>query len=180
MILVIGLSIIAVIAAVTVWVELHEVVSEIKVLNPEGDKGTALVVYQKGLRDFQPKVAFAFAEGLVSRGWRVEITAVSSRAPTDISSYDLLVLGWPTYWFNPSLPIQRYLKRIGNLEGRTTVIICTASGAPASSCEKMKSLVQAANGTILKSLTLFTIRPNEGNGDPVEIATQVGKEIPLP
>ncbi len=173
----IPITFLGLIAAVTAWVEFHEVKSEVKVLNPEGDRGKALVVYQKGLRDFQPKVASAFAEGLVSAGWRVEITTVSSRAPTDISRYDLLVLGWPTYWFNPSLPIRRYLRRIGDLEGRKTVIICTAAGAPAGSCRKMTSLVRAANGTILKSLTLFTMRPNEGNGDPVAIATQAGREL---
>jgi flavorubredoxin len=177
MILFVPIAVLSAIAAVTGWVEFREVKSEVRVLNPEGERGTALVVYQKGLRDFQPKVAFAFAEGLVSAGWRVEITTVSSRAPTDISGYDLLVLGWPTYWFNPSLPVRRYLRRIGDLGGRNTVVICTAAGAPAGSCRKMMSLVRAANGTILKSLTLFTMRPNEGNGDPAAIATQAGKEL---
>lgn len=61
MILFIPVVILAVTVAVTAWVEFHEVVSEVKVLNPEGDRGKALVVYQKGLRDFQPRVAFAFA-----------------------------------------------------------------------------------------------------------------------
>lgn len=177
MILFVPLVVLAAVVAVTAWVEFHEVVSEVKVLNPEGDTGRALVVYQKGLRDFQPRVASGFAEGLVSSGWRVEITTVSSRAPTEISGYDLLVLGWPTYWFNPSLPIRRYLGRIGDLRGKKTVIICTAAGAPAGSCEKMMKLVQAANGTIVKSLTLFTVRPNEGDGDLVAMATQVGKEL---
>jgi hypothetical protein len=79
------LSILAATVAVTTWVEIHEIVSEAKVLNPERAKGIALLVYQKGLRDFQPKVASAFAEGLASSGWRVEITTVSPHAPTDIS-----------------------------------------------------------------------------------------------
>jgi flavorubredoxin len=165
--------------AITAWVELHEVVSEVKVLSPESDKGTALVIYQKGLRDFAPKVAFAFANGLVFTGWRVEITTVSPNAPTHISSYDLLVLVWPTYMFSPSLPIRKYLRRIGDLEEKRIIIICTAAGAPLGSCEKMKNLVQAAHGSIEKSLTLFTMRPNDGNGDPFKIATRVGKEIPL-
>ncbi len=169
----------AAVTAVAVWVEFHEVVSEVRVLNPTCDNRTALVIYQKGLRDFQPKVASAFVEGLASSGWRVEMTTVSSHAPTDISKYNLLVLAWPTYMFSPSLPIRRYLRRIGDLEGKRTVIICTAAGAPLGSCEKMKSLVHAGNGTIVKSLTLFTMRPNEENGDPLEIATRVAKEIPL-
>lgn len=176
----IAVGILAIIVAVTAWLEVHEVESEVRVLNPTGALGTALVVYQKGLRDFQPKVASAFADGLVSNGWRVEITTVSLHAPTDISSYQLLVLAWPTYWFSPSRPIRRYLKRMGDLEGKRTVIICTAAGAPAGSCERMKRLVHAANGNVVKSLTLFTMRPNEENGDPVEIAARGGKETPLP
>ena len=165
--------------AITAWVEFHEVVSEVKVLNPESDKGTALIIYQKGLRDFAPKVAFAFANGLVSNGWRVEITTVSPKAPTHISNYDLLVLVWPTYIFSPSLPIQKYLRRIGDLKEKRTIIICTAAGAPLGSCEKMKNRVQAAHGSVEKSLTLFTMRPNEENGNPFEIATRVGKETLL-
>ena len=102
--------------AIAAWVEFHEVVSEVKVLNPESDKGITLVIYQKGLRDFESKVAFAFANGLVATGWRVEITTVSPNTPTQISSYDLLVFIWPTYMFSPSFPIRKYLKRIGDLK----------------------------------------------------------------
>ena len=53
--------ILVLIGVVTVWVEFNEVVSDVKSLNLGGDKGTALVLYQKGLRDFQPKVARAQA-----------------------------------------------------------------------------------------------------------------------
>lgn len=173
------LSILVGIATVTVWVEFHEVTSPVKILNPEGESGKGLVVYQKGLRDFQPKVAFAFAEGLASNGWRVKITTASSHAPIDISNYDLLVIGWPTYWFTPSYYIQRYLRRIGDLKGKDTVIICTAAGAPRSSCEKMKTFVQASNGNVVKTLTLFTMRPNKDNRDAIEIANETGKQINL-
>ena len=143
----------------------------------DSKKGTAFIIYQKGLRDFQPKVAHAFAKGLISNDWRAEITTVSFNAPTDVSSYDLIVITWPTYWFNPSLPIKKYLQRTQNLEGKSTVIICTAAGAPLNSCEKMKSLVQAAGGTVIKSLILYTMRPNDGNGDPLETASRIGMEI---
>ncbi|MFH0896842.1 MAG: hypothetical protein V1850_02180 [Candidatus Bathyarchaeota archaeon] len=97
------LLILALTVTVTAWIELYEVVSEVKVLNPVGCNRTALVVYQKGLIDFQPKMVFAFAEGLASSGWRVDVTTVSPRAPTDISSYDLLVIARPTYFFSPFL-----------------------------------------------------------------------------
>ena len=69
------------------------------------------------------------------------------------------------------------MQRTQNLEGKSTVIICTAAGAPLNSCEKMKSLVQAAGGTVIKSLILYTMRPNDGNGDPLETASRIGMEI---
>jgi len=160
----------------------REVVSEVRALNPGGDAGAALVVYHPGKSDFHHRVTAGFAEGLVSNGWRVEITTVSTQAPTDVSGYSLLVLGWPTYWFNPSLPVRKYLSRIGDIEKKNTVIICTAAGSPLNNCETMKNLVQAANGKIVKSLTLFTLRPNMVNGvnEPDKIAFHAGQEITLP
>ena len=147
-----------------------EVVSEVEVRNPEGDAGTALVVYHPGKSDFQEKVTYAFAEGLASNGWRVEITTASAQAPTDFSGYDLLVLGGPTYWFTPSRPIKRYLSRLGDLGGQRSISV-------------MEQQVREANGDLVKSLILYTMRPNEdlyGINDAVEIATQAAKEIPLP
>jgi flavorubredoxin len=160
-----------------------EVVSEVEVRNPEGDAGTALVVYHPGKSDFQEKVTYAFAEGLASNGWRVEITTASAQAPTDFSGYDLLVLGGSTYWFTPSRPIRRYLSRLGDLGGQPTATIITAMGLGERSISVMEQQVREANGDLVKSLILYTMRPNEdlyGINDAVEIATQAAKEIPLP
>jgi flavorubredoxin len=160
-----------------------EVVSEVEVRNPEGDAGTALVVYHPGKSDFQEKVTYAFAEGLASNGWRVEITTASSQAPTDLAGYDLLVLGGPTYWFAPNRPVRRYLSRLGDIRGQPTATIITAMGLGERSISIMDQDVQEANGDLVKSLILYTIRPNEdlyGINDAVEIATQAAKEIPLP
>jgi flavorubredoxin len=160
-----------------------EVVSEVEVRNPEGDAGTALVVYHPGKSDFQEKVTYAFAEGLVSNGWRVEITTASSQAPTDLAGYDLLALGGPTYWFTPARPVRRYLSRLGDLGGQPTATIITAMGAGGRSISIMEKDVREANGDLVKSLILYTMRPNEdlyGINDAAEIATQAAKEIPPP
>jgi hypothetical protein len=164
------------------WLD-REVVSQVEVRNPEGDAGTALVVYHPGKSDFQEKVTYAFAESLVSNGWRVEITTASSQAPTDLSGYDLLVLGGPTYWFAPNQPVRRYLSRLGDLGGQPTVTIITAMGLGGRSISIMEQDVREANGDLVKSLLLYTMRPNEdlyGINDAVEIATQAAREIPLP
>ena len=163
----------------------REVISEVKVLTPTGNKGTALVVYHPGLSDFQQRMTYAFAEGLVSGGWRVEITTASSQAPKDLSQYGLLVFGAPTYGFAPPGPIRRYLAGL-DLEGKRTAIIITGLGATGQSVASMERLVRDRHGDLVKSLSLTTMRPNsEEDRRPnkevaVEMATRAGSEIPLP
>jgi hypothetical protein len=161
----------------------QDVASGIEVLNRGGDQGTALVVYHPGLTGFHERVTSAFADGLVSNGWRVEMTTASPYAPTDLSSYDLLVLGGPTYFWTPNRPIKSYLSRLGDLGGKRTAIIITSLGMGDRSISTMERLVRAANGDLLKSLLLYSLAPNEdiyGMNDPEEIASQVAKGIMPP
>jgi hypothetical protein len=160
-----------------------EVVSSIEVLNRGGERGTALVVYHPGLTGFHEKVTSAFAGGLVSNGWRVEMTTASSQAPADLSSYDLLVLADPAYPWTPNLPIKRYLSRLGDLGGQNTAIIVTAIGMGGPSISAVDRLVRAANGDLVQSLLLHSLAPNEeiyGASEPEEIAYQLAKAITLP
>jgi flavorubredoxin len=167
----------------------EEVVSEIEVWNPEGYMGTALVVYHPGRGSFHSRVISGFVEGLVSRGWQVEVATVSAQAPTDLSEYGLLVLGSPTYWFTPSWPIRRYLSRLGDLGGQRTVTIITGMGAGERSTSLIEKQVRGANGDLVDSMLFYWMRPNDDdnyvNTDQnkalaVEMATQAAKDIPLP
>jgi hypothetical protein len=161
----------------------REVVSDVEVSNPEGDAGTVLVVYHPGKTDFLKRVTGAFTEGLVANGWRVETTTASSRAPADLSGYDLLVVGGPTYMFTPNRPIRAYVRRLGDLGGKPTATIITGWGSGERSNAIMQKDVRAANGELVKSLLLYTIRPNEdlyGINDAEEIATRAAKQIHLP
>jgi flavorubredoxin len=153
-----------------------DVVSPIVVVNSEGTK-TALVVYQPGLSSFPRDVSYAFGNGLASSGWRVEITTASSQTPSDLSKYDLLVLGFPAYGGNPGTAIVRYVDRLANLFGINTVIIACAAGSTGASVDTIKQKVQAAGGTFKESITLFTMAPNEGNGTATDIARQAGTQI---
>ncbi|HEY74127.1 MAG TPA: hypothetical protein G4N99_12760, partial [Thermoflexia bacterium] len=139
----------------------REVVSNVEVLNPGGESGTALVVYHPGKSDFQGRVFSGFAEGLTSNGWRAEITTASSQSPTDLSGCDLLVLGGPTYGFAPNLPIRRYIGRLRDLGGQRTVTIITALGVGERSAAIMEGLVREANGDLVKGLLLYKMRPND-------------------
>ena len=166
----------------------REVVSEVETLNPEGEAGTALVVYHPGRSDFQRRVFTGFAEGLVAGGWRVEMTTPSPQAPTGLDGVDLLVLGGPTYGFKPNRAIQKYLNRLGDLGAKPTVTIITALGMGERSTEMMQRLVREANGTLVKALVLYKARPNDEDNPvggrqnqdlAVELATHTAKALDL-
>jgi hypothetical protein len=181
--LVIAVLILVVGVALAYFVTSLEVISGIKVLNRGGEHGRALVVYHPGLTGFHERVTSAFVDGLVSDGWRVDMTTASSQAPTDLSSYDLLVLADPTYFWTPSPPIKSYLSRLGDLGGQSTAIIVTATGMGGPSISTLERLVRAANGDLVKSLLLYSLAANEeiyGINEPEEIAYQLAKGITLP
>ena len=151
-------------------------VSGIDVLNADGSE-TALIIYHPGLSSFMKDVVYAFADGLVETGWRVEITTASSQAPTDLSEYSLLVLGSPVYAGTPSPTIKRHIERIGDLQGINTVLLVTSAGSDGGTGASMQQTVEEHNGTIETVLSLFTSAPNEGDGDPLDIAEQAGRKI---
>ena len=160
-----------------------EVVSDVEVLNPNGSGGKALLTYHPGRSGYQEMLTQGFSEGLVSNGWRVEIATASKEAPTDLSSYDLLVLSAPTYDWVPAKPIQRYLDRLGDLGGQPTVVIISAAGTTTLSLPMMEDLVREANGDLVASYALWTLVPNRlayGIDDPRDIMRREAQAIPLP
>ena len=153
----------------------NDYVSEIEVMNAGGSE-TALIIYHPGLSSFMKDVTYAFADGLVENGWRVEITTASSQAPTDLSDYSLLALGSPVYAGNPSPTIKRHLERLGDLQQIETVILIT-SGGNSTADETMQQNVEEHNGVFKAAVEVFNQEPNEGNGNPTDIAKQAGREI---
>jgi flavorubredoxin len=124
--------------------------------------------------DLFPKdVSYAFANGLASSGWRVEITTASSQAPSDVWAYSLLVLAFPVYGGKPGDAIVRYIDRTSNFNGISTVIIALDGlNSPGGSVDTMKQKVQALNGTFYESLTLWS-----GSGSATDSARQAGHYI---
>jgi len=154
----------------------NDVITELVVKNPAGNK-IALVLYHPGLSSFSHDVAYAFADGLVANDWRVEIATPSIEAPTDLSKYDLLVVSSNTYGFNPDTPTTRHLERIGELGAIETVAITLGAGSAEQSQQIFENLLESHNGTIIESLLLYSLAPNEGGNSAAEIAEQTAKEI---
>ena len=163
--------------------------TEVEIHNPEGRAGRALVVDHPGRGRFHVQVVSGFVEGLVSTGWRVERTMASREAPIDLSGYDLLVLGSPTYWFTPSWPIRGYLGRLADLEGQRTVTIVTGMGAGERSAALLAKWVRKANGNLAQRLLFYWMRPNDDDnyvdtaqnkGLAVQMATQAARDLSNP
>ena len=156
---------------------------DVRAMNEGGAAGKALIVYHPGGSDFQETANTAFAEGLVDAGWEVHITTASSQAPADLSSYDLLVLGSPVYSGAPAKPVKTYLERLGDLAGKPTVAILSAGGNTVEAEVVTRTLIEEANGDIVKLLVLWTFAPNEemyGISDPAEIMKREASQLPLP
>ena len=128
----------------------NDVITQLIIKNPEGSK-TALVIYHPGLSSFSHDVSSAFADGLVSTGWRVELATPSIEAPINLSKYSLLVVASNTYGFNPDTPTTRHLARIGDLEGIETVVITLGAGSAEQSQKALENLVEDSNGVILEN-----------------------------
>jgi hypothetical protein len=156
-----------------------DIVTGLVVKNPDGSK-TAIVLYHPGLSSFAHDVSYAFADGLASNGWRVEIATPSTQAPTDTSKYDLLVLVASTYGRQPDSPTMRHLKRMGDLQGINTVIMTLSGGmgGDESTTKALEEAVSSGSGIIIKRLSMKKA-PNEGNKSVTELAEQAGSEITL-
>jgi len=162
----------------TPWVN-KDWVSDVAILNPEGDAGTAYIAYYPGRSSFQQDIANAFAEGLVTNGWRVEIGTISSQAPTDLSQYDLVVLGSPTYFVQPAQRVLKYVKTL-DLSGINVVVLASGLVTPKQAASELEEAVSTANGNIIKSVAVTTGSGMEGITNPKEIGREAALAIPLP
>lgn len=175
-------------AGLSLWLN-QEIASPVKIENPGGGAGTALVVDHAGRGSFHSQVVASFVRGLAGNGWRVEITTASPQAPLSLAGYDLLVVGSPIYGFAPSRPIRRYLERLGDLTGQPTVTILTGLGAGGRAAALLEAQVRRAGGRQVRALVLYRLRPNDNaqyeNGPQnralaLVMAAQAARDIPLP
>ena len=149
----------------------NDVISELVIKNPQGSK-TALILYHPGLSSFSHDVSYAFVDGLIQNNWRVEITTPSIEAPTDLSKYDLLVVASNTYGFSPDTPTTRHLERIGDLKEIKVVLLTLGAGSALESQQSLENMVQAQDGTIIRSILVYNMAPNERDKSPTELARE--------
>ncbi|MDP2899720.1 MAG: hypothetical protein Q8O47_01970 [Candidatus Bathyarchaeota archaeon] len=155
------------------WAMTAENPSPVTAINPQSSGPKALVVSDPGISGFESGVADAFARGLASHGWHVDVTTASAQTPTDLTGYSLLVLSSPIYGGEPSKPLQSYMARLGSLGGVRTATVLTGAGAPPEANAWMTSKIQSMGGDEVLSLVVFSMAPNPeqyGSTDPQGIA----------
>jgi flavorubredoxin len=122
----------------------------------------------------------AFAEGLQAQGWQVALTTASRQTPTDLSRYDLLVLGAQAYNWCPARPIIDYLDRVGDLKGKPVVVIVSGGGMTERAMRVLQSRVVEAGGAIRDGIEIWTTRSNEerhGLSDPEAIMRRAAARL---
>jgi hypothetical protein len=161
-----------------------EFVSPVTTLGGDGSAGRALIVHHRGRGpvQFQARVQRAFAEGLQAQGWQVDITTASRQTLTDLSRYDLLVLGAQAYNWCPARPVVDYVDRVRDLKGKRVVVIVSGGGMTERAMRVLQLCIVKAGGVIVDAIEIWTSRSNlerHGLTDPVAIMRRAGTRVAL-
>lgn len=133
-------------------------------LNPTGNTtGKALVVYDPGLSGAPKTVATTMAEDLKSMGYTVTLAGINSKDAKNISNYDVLIIGSPTYAGNPSSTVKSYINTL-NVNNNTRVgVFSYGGGADDQDSNKvMQQLLQDKGVNVKVSIKYDT---NAGQND---------------
>ena len=104
-------------------------------IKPDGNiNGKAIIVYDPGLSGGTKTAADYMAQDLKEKGYEVKIAGVKSTDSAEISGYDLLIVGSPTYGAKPTEPITAFLESLKN-PGNLTVGVYALSGGDTQDAE---------------------------------------------
>ena len=159
-----------------------ESVKQLVALGGDGRAGRALIVYHSSHGGYQPLIQHAFAEGLQSQGWQVDITTASRVTPADLSLYGLLILGVPCYNWKPARPILNYLNRLGDLNGKPVALMVSGGGMTERCMRVLRERLAKAHGQVVLALEVWTSRSMVepyGLSDPREIMRRAGASLKL-
>lgn len=84
------------------------------------------------------------------------------KGPPDMSSYDLVLVGGPVWWYTVSTPVMSFLTQ-ADFAGRTVAAFCTHEGGLGKTFPNFKQ--QAKNARVLDGLDLFKPQTRKGDAD---------------
>lgn len=152
-----------------------EIIRDLEIQNPDGITGTVFVVFRPGLTGFNEGVVNEFIRGLVDSDWRVEVTTSSSQTPTNVTSYDLIVLGSPTNGAKPHASMLEYLTSVDFL-GKPVVLILTSGGLGGTGLDYFTNATNDANGVVISSMQ-FAIFEADAGTRAYTAGTEISLEI---
>ena len=143
------ITIVGLIVTTVIVVSLNsaEIIRDVEIQNPDGTKGIVFVVFRPGLTSFNEDVVNEFIRGLVDSDWRVDVTTTSQHTPTNVTMYDLIVIGSPTNGGKPHESMLGYLTR-ADFEGKPVVLILTSGGIGGTGLDHFKNATIDANGMV--------------------------------
>ena len=87
------------------------------------------------------------------------------KGPPDISSYDLILVGSPVWWYTVSTPVMSFLRQ-ADFAGKKVAAFCTNEGGVGKFFPHFKK--QAKNAIVLEGLDLF--KPQQARKEEVDQA----------
>jgi len=113
------LIIIAVLLAGIVFLDLAAYTATgAETLSPTGTSvGKALVVYDPGLSGAAKDVASKMANRLQSNGYTVDFAGIKSGVATNLSGYNIIVVGGPIYAGGPTNSVKTFLNSLNPAQG---------------------------------------------------------------
>jgi NAD(P)H-dependent FMN reductase len=157
-----------------------ETTSELIALGGHGTAGRALIVHHPSKRGFVRRLVGAYADGMISNDWHVDLTTASWASTGDVSSYDLIVLAAPVYNWRAAKPLLTHVGRMTGMNGKSTVIVLAGGGMTDRALADLRDRVVSKGATTIDALEIWTERPNTpryGTSDPDEIMRRAGAHL---
>jgi NAD(P)H-dependent FMN reductase len=92
----------------------------------------------------------------------VEVTTSSSVTPTNVTAYDLIVLGSPTNGAKPHASMLDYLTHV-DFEGKPVVLILTSGRFVGAGLDHFRNATIDANGVVLSSMQFAIFEADAGS-----------------
>lgn len=116
--------------------------------------------------------AEAMSKIMEDAGHECRVQSVNKANPADVSEADLICVGsWVQGWFiikqHPTPASMRFIRELGNLEGKKAVVFCTYKVAIGSTLEQMAAALENKGANVVGR---FKYRGPEPDGKFVKFA----------
>jgi len=160
-------------------------------LSSKRDEGNYSNVFDGG---YCEQTAYAIAHGLVSKNWEVTLLRVEPNdgnilhmlkscgrhavgiktVNLDVSKYDLVVMGSPTWNYGSVAAINTYITRSSNLKGKKVALFATAVEEALPTIQKMQNEVKKQGGNVTNNLILLSNQTAEAKNLANEFGEKLG------